>query len=163
MNNLTTAQTAVAGGIIGTFFMAVIAFYVLTVVASWRIFTKAGEKGWKALIPIYNTYVSYKIVGMKSWFWISLIVSFVLNFIANMNGGMKFDNNGNLVNPSTIALVCFWGNTIFSAVVSVMYAIKLGKAFNKGTGFTVGLVLLPNIFWLILAFGSAKYNKKAVK
>ena len=29
-----------------------LAFYVLFVAAFWKIFVKAGEEGWKAIIPI---------------------------------------------------------------------------------------------------------------
>lgn len=38
--------------IIGLFFPLIIV--VLMLVANWRIFTKLGMSGWKALIPIYN-------------------------------------------------------------------------------------------------------------
>ena len=34
---------------------------VLTIVALWKMFTKAGEAGWKCLIPIYNVYIMYQI------------------------------------------------------------------------------------------------------
>jgi zinc transporter ZupT len=36
--------------------------------------------------------------------------------------------------------------------------IDLAHAFNKGTGFGIGLVLLPFVFSLMLAFGSAVYR-----
>ena len=29
-------------------------FYILIAVAAWRIMVKAGEPGWKGIIPIYN-------------------------------------------------------------------------------------------------------------
>jgi hypothetical protein len=35
----------------------------------------------------------------------------------------------------------------------------ISKAFGKDAGFTVGLLLLPFIFWPILAFGKATYTK----
>lgn len=35
--------------------------FILQIVAKWKIFTKADEHGWAALIPFYNTYVLYKI------------------------------------------------------------------------------------------------------
>jgi hypothetical protein len=38
----------------------------------------------------------------------------------------------------------------------------ISKAFGKDAGFTVGLVLLPFIFWPILAFGKATYTAPAV-
>ena len=40
----------------------------------------------------------------------------------------------------------------------------LGKAFNKSSGFVVGLILLSPIFYMILGFGSAEYvGNKNVK
>ena len=34
--------------------VAGIVWYVLQVVAYWKIFTKAGQPGWKSIIPVYN-------------------------------------------------------------------------------------------------------------
>ena len=39
---------------------------ILSVVCQWRIFSKAGEKGWKSLIPIYNGFVLARIVFGKT-------------------------------------------------------------------------------------------------
>ena len=45
---------------------------------------------------------------------------------------------------------------------NIYFAIKLyvdwAKAFHKGTGFAIGMVFLPFIFQLILAFGDAQYG-----
>lgn len=41
--------------------------------------------------------------------------------------------------------------------VSIYQAYNLAKSFGKGAGFTVGLVLLPSVFYMILAFGKADY------
>jgi uncharacterized membrane protein YoaK (UPF0700 family) len=45
-------------------------------------------------------------------------------------------------------------------VIYIIAMIELAKIFGKGTGFTVGLVLLSYIFLIILAFGSAQYIGK---
>lgn len=42
-------------------------------------------------------------------------------------------------------------------VIGIMVAIELAKVFGKGTGFAIGLVLLPVVFYPILGFGDAKY------
>lgn len=47
---------------------------VILVVANYRIFTKAGEAGWKSLIPIYNLYVLIKIAGKPGWWLILLFI-----------------------------------------------------------------------------------------
>lgn len=45
---------------IGTIVILAVGWYVLLAIAYWKIFEKAGEPGWKALIPFYNTYSQYK-------------------------------------------------------------------------------------------------------
>lgn len=54
------------------------ALAVLLLVAIWRIFSKAGEAGWKVLIPFYNMYTEYKIFWGKGWF-------FLLSFVPVVN------------------------------------------------------------------------------
>jgi hypothetical protein len=54
-----------------------IAIVVAVVVAWWQVFTKSGEAGWKALIPIYNLIVILKIVGREAWWVILLIIPIV--------------------------------------------------------------------------------------
>ena len=43
-----------------------VAIYVLIVAGWWMIFTKAGQEGWKAIIPFYNFYIVLKIVGREA-------------------------------------------------------------------------------------------------
>ena len=50
----TFASVATFASLISTYSMIFVAFYVLIIVAQWKIFVKAGQEGWKALIPIYN-------------------------------------------------------------------------------------------------------------
>ena len=38
---------------------------LLNLIASWRLFEKAGLQGWKGLIPIYNTYCLYQMAFGK--------------------------------------------------------------------------------------------------
>lgn len=47
---------------------------------------------------------------------------------------------------------------LVNIVVAIMLTYELAKAFGKGGGFTVLLILLPFIGYPILAFGSAKYT-----
>lgn len=57
----------------GTISMMISTMISLTVSAylifiMWRIFSKAGEAGWKALIPFYNTWIFHKIVWGKGYY-----------------------------------------------------------------------------------------------
>lgn len=47
---------------------------------------------------------------------------------------------------------------IVSLVVWVVVSVDIAKAFGKGTGFGIGLCLLPFIFFPILGFGDAQYG-----
>ena len=50
-------------------------YYILLTTSEWKLFTKAGEKSWKSLIPFYNLFVSHHLIGM-SHIWFSLDIVF---------------------------------------------------------------------------------------
>jgi len=93
-----------------------LAVTIFIIIATWRVFTKAGKPGWASIIPFYNTYVLLKIVGRPGW-WL------VLMFIPLVN-----------------------------IVIAIIVTIDLAKAFGKGGGFAVLLILLPFIGFAILGF-----------
>ena len=163
----STEEAALAGGILGGMFVAMLTFgliyYILLVIAGWKIFEKAGEKGWKSLIPIYNTYIFYKIVGMKNYFWAILIMSFAFSLITTALGqGTQMQSMNLATGAGVFSFILSLAFCIFALVVSVMYAIRTSKAFGHGGLFAVGLFFLSGIFLLILGFGKSKYNKKLV-
>jgi hypothetical protein len=57
-----------------------LAVTVLMIAALWKVFVKAGEPGWAAIIPIYNFIVLLKITGKPLW-WIILLFIPLVNFI----------------------------------------------------------------------------------
>ena len=40
-----------------------LAIAVLMIAALWKVFSKAGQPGWAALIPFYNAYVMLVVAG----------------------------------------------------------------------------------------------------
>lgn len=71
-----TQTSSDGGSLIGL----VIAIVVMA--AYWKVFEKAGHKGWKALIPIYNTYILLQIVGRPWWYLLLLLIPLVNIVIA---------------------------------------------------------------------------------
>jgi hypothetical protein len=61
----------------GTFLLFYVVFLVVYAIASWQMYVKAGEPGWKALIPFYNWYILLKIVGRPGWWLILFFIPFV--------------------------------------------------------------------------------------
>lgn len=49
----------------------------------WKIFTKAGQPGWAAIIPFYNIYVMLTIVGRPGW-WLILMLIPCVNIIVGI-------------------------------------------------------------------------------
>src|SRR4029077_19495129 len=62
-------------GIGGMLFGLIIALGYI--IGMWMVFGKAGEPGWAAIIPIYNTIVLLKIAGRPLWWLILFFVPFV--------------------------------------------------------------------------------------
>ena len=82
MAGTDTALGLLAGfGVVGSLIsMAVCA---VLIVSLWMVFTKAGEAGWKCLIPFYNVYILFKIAGCGLlWFILSFIP--VANVVATL-------------------------------------------------------------------------------
>ena len=46
------------------FYIAVIVFMLIVM---WKIYAKAGQPGWAAIIPIYNLVVMFRIIKMEWW------------------------------------------------------------------------------------------------
>lgn len=66
---------------------------LVALVGVWKVFTKAGEPGWAALIPIYNVFVLMRIAGRPGWWTLLLfvpLVGFVVGFIAIMDLARAF-------------------------------------------------------------------------
>src|SRR5574344_323741 len=93
MDELTTAYDAAYGTSMPTnmptsYYVFLTIWYIVLIVAQWKIFEKAGEAGWKSLIPIYNMVIWFKIVGMSPWLVLLCFVP-IANIIVLI---MAYDN-----------------------------------------------------------------------
>jgi len=78
----TAAQAAAATGIAAAILVVYFAILALAIVSMWKIFTKAGEPGWAAIVPIYNFIVLLKIAGKPAWWVVLMLIPFVNIVIA---------------------------------------------------------------------------------
>ncbi len=105
-------------------FPIIAALTILQIVATWRIYEKAGQPGWTCLIPIYNFYVLLKIVGKPGWWLIWMFVP-----LANMVIGIWVIN---LLSKSFGKEVGFTLGLIFLSII--FYPILgFGNAEYQGT------------------------------
>jgi len=64
----------------GTFLVVILALVVFEIAAWWKVFTKAGQPGWAAIVPIYNFVILLKIVGRPLW-WVLLMFIPLINLV----------------------------------------------------------------------------------
>ncbi|MGQ0739469.1 MAG: DUF5684 domain-containing protein [Bacteroidota bacterium] len=53
------------------------AFIIFILAAQWRVYAKAGQPGWAAIIPIYNIYIMTKIGGKPGYWTLLCLIPFV--------------------------------------------------------------------------------------
>jgi hypothetical protein len=87
----SSALTAMLGG---GMLAPILLIFVILIVSFWKIFRKAGEAGWKGVIPIYNMFVLIKIAG-KPWWWFLLLlvplVNMVIGILLSIALAKRFD------------------------------------------------------------------------
>lgn len=68
-------------GFVAAIWLFAIIITILTIIAFWKMFEKAGKPGWAAIVPIYNIVVLFQISGMNPWLVLLLFIP-VVNFVA---------------------------------------------------------------------------------
>ena len=133
----------------GLIALAAMGWYILKVVADWKIFTKAGEAGWKSLIPFYNVIVEYDISWKPIYGVLCLAATFLSSWCASKIGGQE--------------AVPAWLTTLQSVaglamgVLHFIQSIKLSKAFGKGFFYGILLFAFGPLFRVILGLGDSEY------
>lgn len=98
-----TAAAAAVSGLILFLLIAILIGYVIMSFLLSRIFRKAGVAGWKAWVPVYNTWITYELGGQKGWWALILlvpvlsIVAVVFLYIAMYEIGLKLGKDGYFV------------------------------------------------------------------
>ena len=65
------------------FLLIELAVIVLMIAGVWKVFEKAGQPGWAALIPIFNIYIFLKVAGKPGW-WLILMLIPIVNIICGI-------------------------------------------------------------------------------
>lgn len=81
MGSVESTLFGVVAGAFATYSVLIIALTLISIIANWKIYSKAGEPGWACLVPIYANVVQFKIVGLNPWLLLLYLVP-VVNIIA---------------------------------------------------------------------------------
>ena len=111
------------------------AFQLIFCIPCIKLLNRKGENGFKFLIPVYGGYLFYKKTadnGILYWFF-ALCLCF---------GAMSYQ-------LSPIFSIIF---LILIEFFHFVFSVNLAAAYDKGLGLSIGLFLLPIVFYFVLAF-----------
>ncbi len=95
-----------------------------------KLFVKAGRPMWAAFVPLYNSWVLAEVAGKPGWWGLAPLLG-------------------------VIPVV----GTIGAAIIYLLIAMALAERFGKSVLFgVIGLWFFAIVGYIILAFGSAKYQ-----
>jgi len=83
--------------------------YAAIAAGLWKLFEKAGRKGWEGAVPVYNLWVILKMIG-RPWWWIFyLFIPLIGQFIGIgvMRDFLKLYGKGSIADLIMVVLVPF--------------------------------------------------------
>lgn len=109
-------QDGAWAGLMAAYWFFVVVVSVWGIICMWRIFTKAGQPGWAAIIPFYNTYIMLKIVGRPGW-WLVLffipLVNIVIGIMVSIDLAKCFGHGGGFAVGLILLSFIFYGILAF--------------------------------------------------
>lgn len=145
---LVAAEVAViiVSAVLGAIAMFFLMSYVFRTVAYWCLFKKAGQSGWKSIVPIYSSYIRYKITWRPLLFWVSGLLMVL--------GPVLKNYLGQYLVVDALAVVI----TVAGWIIYAMSMYKLSRSFGHGVPYALGLIFLQPLFTMILGFGESKWQ-----
>lgn len=130
------------GGLIFLFLFILfisVALIVISVIAGWKLFKKAGKHGWEAIVPFYNSFVYVEISGLDWWWFLLMLAPNIVSIVNDDLSGIA----------SLVSLF---------ATFNCFY--NIAKKFKKDTAVSVCAGIFNFVFLLIFAFSKKeKYCK----
>lgn len=131
-----------------------LAFGVLQIIAQWKLFEKAGEKGWTSIIPVYNYFQMIKIAtgnNLLGWVYIAIcgiymvvtaFSSFILEFSSSDEGGILY----------ILMMLCMLGFMIPLYIIAGYVSYMFGKSYGKPIAWNVCMIFFSPIMMIIMGF-----------
>ena len=155
MNELITAIEAMDPAVVSGIALATSAIitisvvvllvrYLMQAIGYSKMYRKAGVAGWKAFVPVYNTYTNYKISWNGKLFFLYVALSIASSAL-------------DMYTEGAMALVAM-AVSIGVIYMCVKQNVRMAKHFGKGVGTGIALILFPGITSLVLGLGKAEYT-----
>ena len=140
--NALAAAIAASVGLIAVIALSGLIRYLMIAIGYSKMYRKAGESGWKAFIPLFNTYNNYKISWNGKLFFLYAALFIASSFLGSAEGAMAL-----VAGAVSLGII----------ILAVMQNVKMAKCFGKGAGTGILLILFPGITSLVLGLGKAEF------
>lgn len=140
----------------GMILLVSLAVLVLSLIAYWKLFEKAGEPGWSAIIPLYSYFKVVKIATGKfllAWVYFA-VAAFYTAFYLAVSIIMTV---GEIDESSTLFLIIMAIPYLFSIpmyVLSGYVNYMFAKSYGQSTVVCVLSIFFGGIIFIVLGFDS---------
>ena len=147
------------------YFLGAMIATIIVFVATCLIYEDNDAKCWYLLIPFYNLYTKFKIFWNKNYFFVHLALSIVA-FIAVLAVAVSAasiafsSSNGigygmpeiaaSLIVTIMVSIIIWFICITIIGIIEIILEYHLSKTYNFDGLFTVGLLLMPVVFYTIL-------------
>ena len=139
-------------GVLPLFIVLGLGVSVVCIVAWCKIFRKADIHPGKLFIPFYGQYLMYSIANCEGLFAASIVISVLCSLFGSCASSM-----GTSGESTSLLLVLLGVLSVALLIISIVFVVRLAKAFDKSNAFAVGLIFLYPIFICILGFDNSVY------
>lgn len=129
--------------------------YALYAIAYWRMFDKAGEQSWKALIPGYHLYMAFKLAWKDGTFafWVAVSLYAISCII------LALVMSASEASISVYVLFCVaMALRMTLLCLLIVFYIRQAQSFGKGIPCGVIAMFFPNVVTLYYGFSSVRYH-----
>ena len=147
------------------YFLGAMIATIIVFVATCLIYEDNDAKCWYLLIPFYNLYTKFKIFWNKNYFFVHLALSIVA-FIAvlavavsaasiafSSSSGIGYgmpEIAASLIVTIMVSILIWFICVTIIGIIEIILEYHLSKIYNFDGLFTVGLLLMPVVFYTIL-------------
>ena len=139
----------------GIIMLIAIAFAVLNCIALWKLYEKAGEPGWSAIVPVYNMMQQIKIATgdfKLAWIYLALYGGyFVINTMSSIFTTFASDSDAAAIVTMAVSVLMMLVSlplAVLGGYTSYMFA----KSYGKSQAFCILSIFFSGITVLIMGF-----------
>ena len=146
--------------IYGVILLVSIGIAIVQIIATWKLYEKAGEPGWSAIVPFYNYFKMVKIaLGSYKLAWICLAFGgvYMIFAFASAMAGFFFNDSSELdlirLALMGVAYLMMIPLYIIAGYTNYMFA----KSYGKSTALCVLSIFFSGIMMIIFGFDKNTY------